>query len=146
MTQVAASEPGATPAVLVDANVLLDVLGQNQVWFPWSAATLADVADRGVPLVINPVVYAEVSVEFPSLDDLQEALPRDRFTFEDLPWDAAFLAGKAFRQYRRRGGERRSPLPDFYIGAHAAVRGYTLLTRDEARYRTYFPAVRLIAP
>lgn len=132
--------------VLVDANVLLDVLGQDAVWFAWSAATLADLATPGRPLVINPVIYAEVSVEFPSLDELHEALPLEQFTLEDLPWDAAFLAGKAFQQYRRRGGERRSPLPDFYIGAHAAVRGYTLLTRDAARYRTYFPAVPLITP
>lgn len=133
------------PPVLVDANVLVDVLGQNPVWYGWSAATLAETATK-TALVINPIIYAEISVDFPDVDALDDALPRDQFVFEALPWEAAFLAGKAFRQYRRRGGERRSPLPDFYIGAHAAARGYALLTRDAARYRTYFPAVRLIAP
>jgi predicted nucleic acid-binding protein len=95
---------------------------------------------------VNPIVYAEVSVRFERIEELEEALPRDRFAREALPWEAAFLAGKCFVAYRRRGGERRSPLPDFYIGAHAAVAGMRLLTRDAARYRTYFPRLDVIAP
>jgi len=98
------------------------------------------------PLVINPIVYAEVSAGFDRIEDLDDAVPADDFRREALPYQAGFLAGKAFLAYRRRGGQKRSSLPDFYIGAHAAVRGYRLLTRDVARYRTYFPTVTLIAP
>jgi len=97
-------------------------------------------------VVINPVIYAEVSVRYEDADELDLDLPLDLFQREQLPWPAAFLAGKAFAEYRQRGGERRSPLPDFFIGAHAAVAGMQLLTRDESRYRTYFPAVELIVP
>ena len=98
------------------------------------------------PLVINPIVYAEVSAGFDRIEDLDDAVPADDFRREALPYEAGFLAGKALLAYRRRGGQKRSSLPDFYIGAHAAVRGYRLLTRDVARYRTYFPTVTLIAP
>ncbi len=131
--------------VLVDSNVLLDVFSEDPVWFEWSSENLADQAEHSV-LVLNPVIYAELSIRFPRIEELDEALPADRFTREHLPWEAAFLAGKAYLAYRRRGGERRSPLPDFYIGAHAAVRGMTLLTRDATRYRGYFPTVPLISP
>lgn len=131
--------------VLVDSNVLLDVLTEDPVWFDWSEHTLSTCADESV-LSINPIIYAEVAVGFRRKEDLDAALLPDRFQREALPWDAAFLAGKSFIQYRRRGGERRSPLPDFYIGAHAAVAGMTLLTRDASRYRTYFPTVRILAP
>jgi predicted nucleic acid-binding protein len=131
--------------VLVDSNVLLDVFSEDPVWFEWSAAALADAAERAV-LVVNPIIYAEVSVRFDRIEELEEALPANRFVREVLPWEAAFLAGKCYVVYRRRGGERRSPLPDFYIGAQAAVRKMTLLTRDASRYRTYFPSVDLIAP
>jgi hypothetical protein len=96
--------------------------------------------------VINQIVYAEVSTSFDSIEHLDEVISADDFERESLPYDAGFLAGKAFLAYRKRGGERRSPLPDFYIGAHAAVRGYRLLTRDAARYRTYFPTVELVGP
>jgi predicted nucleic acid-binding protein len=133
------------PAVLIDSNVLLDVLTADPVWEPWSAAAVEDVAESST-LVINPVIYAEVSIGFDRIEDLDAALPVGTFVREALPWDAAFLAGKSFVAYRRRGGQRRSPLPDFYIGAHAAVRGYTLLTRDPTRYRSYFPTLTLIAP
>lgn len=92
------------------------------------------------------MIYAEVSVGFERIEDLEVALPPHAFRRDPLPWEAAFLAGKSFQQYRRRGGERRSPLPDFYIGAHAAVAGMTLLTRDAAQYRTYFPRLELITP
>jgi predicted nucleic acid-binding protein len=97
-------------------------------------------------LVINPIIYAEVSIGYARVDHVEAVLPANRFNREPLPYEAAFLAGKSFLAYRRRGGVRRSPLPDFYIGAHAAVRGYRLLTRDAARYRTYSPTVELIAP
>jgi predicted nucleic acid-binding protein len=103
-------------------------------------------AGRSLRFVVNPIVYAEVSIRFERIEELEDALPADRFAREPLPWEAGFLAGKCFLAYRRRGGERRSPLPDFYIGAHAAVRGMALLTRDVGRYRTDFPTVELIAP
>jgi predicted nucleic acid-binding protein len=131
--------------VLVDSNVLLDVFTEDPQWFSWSAATLAGCAETAT-LVINPIVYAEVSVRFETIEDVEDALPTARFRREPLPWEAAFLAGKCYTAYRRRGGERRSPLPDFYIGGHAAVGGMTLLTRDAACYRTYFPGLELIAP
>lgn len=97
-------------------------------------------------LVINPIIYAELSVGFERIEELDEVLPADSFRRDPLPWEAAFLAGKCFLAYRRQGGSRRSPLPDFYIGAHAAVMGLPLLTRDARRYRTYFPSLRLLAP
>jgi predicted nucleic acid-binding protein len=132
-------------AVLVDSNVILDVLTEDPDWFDWSAAMLAREAEIS-RLVINPLVYAEVSLGFDRIEDLDVAVPADYFTRESLPWEAAFLAARAFRKYRRKGGARPHPLPDFYIGAHAAIAGYTLLTRDARRYRTYFPKLRVIAP
>ena len=130
---------------LVNANVLLDVVTNDRAWFTWSAAALATAADSST-LAINPVVYAEVSIGFARVEDLETALPNDVFRREPIPWEAAFLAGKCFLAYRRRGGTKRSPLPDFFIGAHAAVRGHTLLTRDPGRYRTYFPGLNLVHP
>jgi hypothetical protein len=132
-------------AVLVDSNVLLDVMTEDARWFAWSAAMLAGAAEVS-RLVINPVVYAEVSIRFSRIENLEEALPRSVFEREPIPYEAAFLAGKIFLTYRRRGGAKRSPLPDFFIGAHAAVAGYRLLTRDPARYRTNYPTLPLIAP
>jgi len=132
-------------AVLVDANVLLDVMTEDARWLAWSADALEDAADRH-RLVINPVIYAELSVRYSRIEALDAALPQASFDREAIPWEAAFLAGKAFLAYRRRGGAKRSPLPDFFIGAHAAIAGYQLLTRDAARYRTYFPRLSLIAP
>lgn len=131
--------------VLVDTNVLLDVLDEDPRWEAWSARALADAADRGT-LLINPIIFAEVSLSFERIEELDAALPVTAFVREDLPWEAAFLAGRSFLTYRQRGGTRHAPLPDFYIGAHAAVRGHAVLTRDPARYRSYFPTVRLIAP
>jgi hypothetical protein len=130
---------------LVDSNVLLDVVTEDPEWMDWSSSVLALAAHDG-RIIINPVIYAEVSCGFERMETLDEALAPDYFTREPLPWAAAFLAAKAFVRYRRRGGMRRSPLPDFYIGAHAALAGYTLLTRDPKRYRSYFPTVRIIAP
>jgi hypothetical protein len=103
-------------------------------------------ADEAGPLWINPVVYAEVSIRFSLIEDRQDAPPSEDYRRAQLPWEAAFLAGQAFADYRRSGGTRTSTLPDFFIGAHAAVEGIGLLTRDGTRYRTYFPTVRLIAP
>jgi predicted nucleic acid-binding protein len=131
--------------VLVDSNVLLDVATDDREWASWSAEALARAADEGM-LAINPIIYAEVSVGFERIEDLEAALPPDIYRRDPLPYEAAFLAGKSFLAYRRRGGRRTLPLPDFYIGAHAAVAGYRLLTRDAARYRTYFPRVGVIAP
>ena len=130
---------------LVDANVLLDVLTEDPTWFDWSAGALVDASEFG-PLWINPVIYAEVSVRFSRIEELEAALPRADYRRAALPWEAAFLAGKAFVAYRRAGGARRSTLPDFFIGAHAAVTDLTLLTRDRGRYGTYFPTVSLVSP
>ena len=131
--------------VLVDSNVLLDVITEDPTWLSWSADALERAADRS-RLVINPIVFAEVSIGFSQIEDLEIALPRAMFDREDIPYAAAFLAGKCSKTYRERGGAKRAPLPDFFIGAHAAALGYELLTRDVARYRTYFPTLVLIAP
>ncbi len=131
--------------VLVDSNVLLDVLTEDPLWFGWSADALANQAERDV-LTINPIIYAEISVGFVRIEDLEAALPPPTFHRVALPWEAAFLAGKCFLAYRKRSRVRTSPLPDFYIGAHASVSGMKLLTRDATRYRTYFPKLGLIAP
>jgi len=131
--------------IVVDSNVLIDVITADPSWGAWSSDSLERAADEAM-LVINALVYAEVSIGFDSIEALEEVLPRDLYRREHLPYEAAFLAGKAFRQYRAAGGTRRSPLPDLYIGAHAAVAGHRLLTRDAARYRTYFPRLELIAP
>ena len=133
------------PDVLVDSNVLLDVLTTDRRWFERSSAKLATLAEEH-ELIVNPIVYAEVSVGFERIEELEAALPRESFRREPLPWEAAFLAGKCFVRYRRAGGMRTSPLPDFYIGAHAAIRGIPLLTRDAGRYRTYFPKLEVIVP
>ena len=128
--------------VIVDSNILLDLYTQDDVWEERSAAAIASAADADV-LVINPIIYAELSVE--RIEELDEFLGAD-FRRDSLPWEAAFIAGKAFLAYRRRGGSKTAPLPDFYIGAHAAVQGMRILTRDPTRYTSYFPTVRIIEP
>ena len=130
---------------LVDSNVILDVLTEDLEWLEWSSSQLEREADHSV-LVINPLIYAEVSIRFERIEDLDDVLPSSMWRRDPLPWEAGFLAGKCFVSYRERGGVRRAPLPDFYIGAHAAIAGMTLLTRDASRYRSYFPSVPLIAP
>jgi predicted nucleic acid-binding protein len=130
---------------LVDSSVLLDITTEDPVWFDWSAIALA-TAVRSGPVLLNPIVYAEVSVGYDRIEQLEAALPPEVFLRSPLPYVAGFLAGKAFLDYRRRGGARTSTMPDFFIGAHAAVSELSLLTRDAARYRTYFPTVRVIAP
>jgi predicted nucleic acid-binding protein len=130
---------------LVDSNVLIDVLAGGSEWANRSAAAIRAAGADG-PLVINEVIYAEVSVRYADTDELDRDLPLDYFQRERTPWPAAFLAGKAFLAYRQKGGRRLSPLPDFFIGAHAAVVGLRLLTRDSTRYRTYFPTVEVLTP
>ena len=130
---------------LVDSNVLLDYLDPDSEWFDWSASMMTAAANDG-PVAINAIIYAEVSVGFATIEDVEIALPSHYFSRMALPWEASFLAGQMHRDYRRRGGIRTSPLPDFFIGAHAAVSGMILLTRDARRYRTYFPKLKIIAP
>ena len=130
---------------LVDSNVLLDVITEDATWLEWSSSALDNAADEG-PLFINHIIYAEVSVRFSRIEDLEEVLPPSDYRRLTVPWESAFLAGKAFLDYRRSSGTRSSTLPDFFIGAHAAVAELRLLTRDATRYRTYFPAVQLTTP
>jgi predicted nucleic acid-binding protein len=142
---VASSPAAIRPATLIDSCILLDVITGDEHWADWSAARIAAAVDEG-RAVINPLIYAEVSVGYQTVEELADLLPADAYEREPLPYLAGFAAGKAFLQYRRSGGHKRSPMPDFYIGAHAAVAGYRLLTRDVNRYRTYFPTLDLIAP
>lgn len=130
---------------LVDSNVLLDVITKDGSWLEWSSNALAQAADHG-PLFINAIIYGEVSVRFSRIEDLEEALPPSDYGRLAVPWESAFLAGKAFVDYRRNKGTRMSTLPDFFIGAHAAVAHLRLLTRDATRYRTHFPTVELMSP
>jgi predicted nucleic acid-binding protein len=123
--------------VLVDCNVILDVATNDPRWYEWSAQALETAAERCI-LVVNPIVYAEVSIGYETIEDLERALPPGVFRRDALPYEAALLAGKAFLKYRRRGGGKKVPSPDFYLGAHAAIAGFRLLTRDAARYRTSF--------
>lgn len=145
-------EPGARyrmrsalSATLVDSCILIDVLANDPRWADWSLNQL-DALGRQAPLVINPIILAEVSPRFERASDLETALASLPLVREILPWDAAFLAGQAFKIYRSSRGAKTSPMPDFYIGAHALVHGLRLLTRDAARYKTYFPTLEIIAP
>ena len=130
---------------LVDSDILLDVATDDPTWADWSSQALEAAANESL-LAINALIYAEVSIGFERIEQLEQAIPSNTFRREPLPYEAAFLAGKTFLKYRRRGGQRTSPLPDFYIGAHAAVSGFRILTRDPRRYRTYFPTVDIISP
>jgi predicted nucleic acid-binding protein len=130
---------------LVDTNVLIDILGDDPHWAGWSLSRMAAAGARG-DLIIDPVTYAELSTGFPDIRELDAFIRRFRVELTPTPRAALFRAGRAFLAYRRSGGTRSSLLPDFLIGAHAEVAGLTILTRDIRRYRTYFPAVRLIAP
>jgi len=142
---VASNVTEIRPATLIDSCVLLDVITGDEQWADWSATEIAGAMDAG-RVVINPLIYAEVSVGYQAIEELEELLPASDYERESLPYPAGFAAGKAFVRNRRSGGSKRSPLPDFYIGAHAAVAGYRLLTRDARRYRTYFPTIEIIAP
>jgi hypothetical protein len=131
--------------VLVDSNVILDVFLNDPKWADWSESALEE-ASASHRLFINPIIYAEVSIGFERIEEIESALGSAGFVLIDIPKEALFLAGKVFLKYRKRRGSRRSPLPDFFIGAHAAVMELALLTRDARRYRFYFPSVRLISP
>jgi predicted nucleic acid-binding protein len=130
---------------LIDSNVLLDVAENDPHWLPWSQTALSHVLSHGMP-AINPLIFAEVSVGFSSVELLNNVLPETTIIRLPLPWEAAFLAGKAFLSYRRADGLKRSPMPDFYIGAHALVSNLTLVTRDPKRYRRHYARIKLIAP
>jgi predicted nucleic acid-binding protein len=132
-------------AVIVDSNVLLDVATADPTWGAWARDALVELADQAV-LVINQIIYAESSPRFAGVEAFDDAFTPEEFRRESVPFEAAFLAGRCHQRYRRLGGARSTTLPDFFIGAHAAVRGYDLLTRDANRYRSYFPTVRVIAP
>lgn len=131
--------------ILVDTNVLLDVFADNAEWSDWSQDRL-DSASATDTLAINSVIYSELSIGFSRIEELEAVINEASLAIEEIPREALFLAGKAFLRYWRTRGTKRSVLPDFYIGAHAAVMQWPLLTRDAARYRTYFPTVSLIAP
>ncbi|MGN6303432.1 MAG: type II toxin-antitoxin system VapC family toxin [Mesorhizobium sp.] len=129
--------------VLVDTNVLIDIAYDDPEWRGWSQGQLEQHAGE---LVINPIIFAEFSYRYRDIETVEAALDPEEFLREHIPWEAAFAAGQAFRLYRQRGGGREQVLPDFLIGGHAAVRGYPIVTRDPAGYRTYFPTVDVIAP
>jgi predicted nucleic acid-binding protein len=131
--------------ILVDSNIILDVFLDDPNWADWSESKLEKFSSI-TKLFINPVVYTEVSVGFKRIEALESALNRADLQMLEIPKEALFLAGKAFLQYRKNRGTKRSPLPDFYIGAQAAVLEMDLITRDESRYRTYFPTIKLISP
>ena len=131
--------------ILVDSNIILDVFLDDPNWADWSESKLEKFSSI-TKLFINPVIYSEVSVGFKRIEELESALTRSGFQMLEIPKEALFLAGKAFLKYRKNRGTKRSPLPDFYIGAQAAIFDMDLITRDVTRYRTYFPTVRLISP
>jgi predicted nucleic acid-binding protein len=131
--------------LLVDTNVILDVAENDARWGDWSQQQL-DAASRRYTLLINPVIYAELSIAYQRIEELEALLRKGGFRVEPVPREALFLAGKAFLQYRRKSGSKTGVLPDFFIGAHAAVADIPLLTRDTRRYRTYFPRLTLISP
>ena len=130
---------------MVDTNVLIDLSDDEEYWFGWSARRVEEAANRG-RLVLNQVIYSELTGGYMDRNHLDATLTRGGFTRENVPWDAAFAAGLAFEIYRKRGGSRRTPLPDFFIGAHAAVRGYRLLTRDRGYFAAYFPSLTIVSP
>ncbi len=130
---------------IIDSNVLIDILLRDENWFDRSSeAVVTAMNDSAV--VINPIIFAEVSLSFKKIEDLDQVLPADLYRRDEIPYEAAFLAGRAFVKYRRQGGSRTTPMPDFYIGAHAEVSNFRVLTRDPRRFRRYFPSVELIAP
>lgn len=131
--------------VLVDTNVLLDLVTDDPDWAEWSLARLEEAALAG-PVLINDIVYAETSIRYDRIEDLDAMLSQAMIEIAATPRSALFLAGKAVQRYRASGGTRTGVLPNFFIGAHAAVEGWPLLTRDAGRYRSYFPKITLIAP
>ena len=131
--------------VLVDSNVLLDIFTEDNNWYEWSSSMLEKLAEDHT-LSINPIIYSEISIGFERIEELEVALPKQIFKRLNIPSEAAFLAGKIFVKYKKNGGKKHSTMPDFFIGAHAAVNDMLLLTRDKKRYVTYFPKLELISP
>lgn len=131
--------------VLVDSNIILDILLDDPNWADRSETALADASQRST-LYINQIIYAEVSIAFEKIEELESALHNGGFKLLEIPKEALFLAGKAYLRYKRGKGTKQSPLPDFYIGAQAAVLGMDLISRDEGRYKTYFPTVKILCP
>lgn len=132
--------------VLVDSSVILDVLSDDPTWADWSEKTLLYYSKKMTFLYINPIIYAEISIGFKRIEELESTITAGAFRLIDIPKEALFLAGKAFLKYRRQQGTKLSPLPDFFIGAHAAISRMPLITRDHARIKTYFPTVKLVVP
>jgi predicted nucleic acid-binding protein len=132
-------------STIVDSVVLIDIIVDDRRWADWSNGVILE-AGRAGHLVINPIIYAEIAANFGQEEEVEKVLSKSRFSREDLPYPAAFVAGRAHYEYRRRGGARERTLPDFLIGAHALVKGYRLLTRDARRYRMHFPTLEIIAP
>lgn len=136
---------GRDESIVVDTNILIDVLNEHPVWALWSMHRLAPFLASGRAVIV-PMVFAELAAGYPDIEKLERALQPLELIREPLTWEAAYRAGHAYKLYRKRGGTKRSPLPDFYIGAHALLAGHTLLTRDPRRYREYFPKLKVIAP
>ena len=131
--------------ILVDSNIILDLFLDDPKWAEWSETTLENRARHSI-LCINPIIYTEISIGFKRIEDLEKAVSKACFQILEIPKEALFLAGKVFLTYRKRDGSKMKPLPDFYIGAQAAVLNLDLITRDVSRYRSYFPSVNLISP
>jgi hypothetical protein len=132
-------------STLIDTNVLLDIVEMRLGWEEWSSRQVFE-ARLGGKIILNPIVYAEASIPYENAAEFDAIINDAGFVKEDLPWPAAFLAAKVHRRYRARGGVRAQTLPDFFIAAHAAVKSFKLVTRDAARFRTYFPRIDIIAP
>ena len=132
-------------ATIIDTNILVDVAVRDPAWLQWSRSKLNQAAQQGA-LIINQIIYSEFSVRYQSVEEVEALLPADAFRRESVPWIAAYAAGRSFAAYRRAGGSKERVLPDFLIGAHAFIRGYSLLTRDPKGYRSYFPGLDIIAP
>lgn len=132
-------------SILVDSCVILDIITEDPEWMEWSSEALEKYANRN-QLIINPIIYAEISIGFQKIEEIENALSPELFKRTPIPWEASFLAGKAFVKYRKSGGHRSLPLPDFFIGAHAVIENWQLLTRDTKRFTYYYPKIKLIAP
>lgn len=131
--------------ILIDSCIVTDLADPESAWFEWSASTLERL-DQNNTMVINPIIYAECSVGFARIEEVETLFETLGFAMKSIPREALFLAGKAFLQYKKRKGEKGNVLPDFFIGAHAAISGYSLMSRDKGRFSTYFPSVELIVP
>ena len=132
-------------SIIVDSNIILDILTKDKIWYEWSAGKLAEYAAEN-DLIINQIIYAEISIRFSKVEELKAVLKEANIKCENMPFEAGFLAGKCFMAYKKRGGVKGSVLPDFYIGAHAAITRRPILTRDKSRYVSYFKNLRVVSP